>query len=592
MSITFKDLLVRHTVADLKALMDHLPGADRVGLKDELIDRILLAMSGPELKAIFSRLDPMQQAAIAEAVHHPLGEYASQRFHAKYHAAPAFVIETKDAYGRADKKNSALCLFIHYVSELSRQMVPPDLQAQLKAFIPVPPSVTLESTDDSPCEENLTTRMTEREALQELMVMLRTIDQERIQVSEKTALPSSATLRLITEKLVGGDFYPWIEKKDKWDQQVGPIKAFAWPMLLQAGGLAVRTGSRLVLSPQGIKALSAKPAEVLRGLWRKWLKTTIIDEFSRVDEIKGQSAKGRVMTAVAPRRAIIDDALRNCPIGRWIAVDDFSQFMRASDRVFAVTHNPWKLYLSERQYGSLGYEGSGGWNILQDRYILALLFEYAAALGLIDVAYFHPAGACDDFRSLWGTDEMTFLSRYDGLNDFRITALGAYVLGITEDYRPIAVPSTVKLSVLQSLRVNVTQGTLGVEEAHLLEIWAEQDSPGYWRLDQEKSLSATEKGYDILELKGFLESRDNMPLPDSVEAFIRQCERNGKALRVVGSAVLVECRDAETAGVIAAHKETGSLCQRSGTKMLVVRIEHLDKLRERVHNLGFGLVAG
>ena len=55
-----------------------------------------------------------------------------------------------------------------------------------------------------------------------------------------------------------------------------------------------------------------------------------------------------------------------------------------------------------------------------------------------------------------------------------------------------------------------------------------------------------------------------MPLPESVESFIRQCERNGKALKVVGSAVLVECRDAETADAIAAHKETGSLCQRAG----------------------------
>jgi hypothetical protein len=39
----------------------------------------------------------------------------------------------------------------------------------------------------------------------------------------------------------------------------------------------------------------------LRGLWNKWLKTTILEEFSRIDAIKGQASKGRVMTAVAPR---------------------------------------------------------------------------------------------------------------------------------------------------------------------------------------------------------------------------------------------------------------------------------------------------
>jgi hypothetical protein len=108
------------------------------------------------------------------------------------------------------------------------------------------------------------------------------------------------------------------------------------------------------------------------------------------------------MTAVAPRRAAIEETLRACPIGRWIAVDDFSRFMRASDRVFAVTHDAWKLYLCERQYGSLGYDGSGGWNILQDRYILALLFEYAATLGLVDIAYAIRPKRWLDFKDLWG----------------------------------------------------------------------------------------------------------------------------------------------------------------------------------------------
>ena len=122
--------------------------------------------------------------------------------------------------------------------------------------------------------------------------MLRTIEQARIQVSEKTALPGTAALRVLSEKLAGGDFYPWVEKKNKWDQEIGPIKAFAWPLLLQAGGLALRAGGRLALSPAGVKAMSAPPAEVVRGLWRKWMKTTLFNEFSRVEAIKGQNAKG------------------------------------------------------------------------------------------------------------------------------------------------------------------------------------------------------------------------------------------------------------------------------------------------------------
>ncbi len=46
-------------------------------------------------------------------------------------------------------------------------------------------------------------------------------------MSEKTALPGTAALRVLSEKLAGDDFYPWVKKKNKWDQEIGPIKAFA-----------------------------------------------------------------------------------------------------------------------------------------------------------------------------------------------------------------------------------------------------------------------------------------------------------------------------------------------------------------------------
>ena len=103
--------------------------------------------------------------------------------------------------------------------------------------------------------------------------------------------------------------------------------------------------------------------------------------------------------------------------------------MQAAGFRFEVTHDPWSLYICDPQYGSLGYDGYGGWNILKERHLLCLLFEYAAPLGMIDIAYEHPAGARGDFHGQWGTDDLTFLSRYDGLRYFRLTTLGEFILG-------------------------------------------------------------------------------------------------------------------------------------------------------------------
>jgi hypothetical protein len=113
-----------------------------------------------------------------------------------------------------------------------------------------------------------------------------------------------------------------------------------------------------------------------------------------VEAIRGQTGKGkRGLTAVADRSEAVADALADCPPGRWVALDELFRYMRAAGHRFEVTRNAWTLYIGEAGYGSLGYDGCGAWTILQARYALCLLFEYAATLGLIDVAYVPPAGA-------------------------------------------------------------------------------------------------------------------------------------------------------------------------------------------------------
>ena len=59
--------------------------------------------------------------------------------------------------------------------------------------------------------------------------------------------------------------------------------------------------------------------------------------------------------------------------------------------------------------------------------------------------------------------------------------------------------------------------------------------------------------------------------------------------RVAGTAVLIECHDAETAAAIATHRETAALCLRAGDRQLVVRLEHEEKFRGLVRMLGFGM---
>ncbi|MCI4430016.1 MAG: hypothetical protein JHC40_12710 [Burkholderiales bacterium] len=592
---TLSEALARKTVDELKALAALLPQVARAGRKDELIAAILSHLDGEALRSLWQRLDEMQQLAVAESLYTPGGLFDSQLFRAKYGALPRFSVaagDDKRSFGRRYEPPTPLCLFLY--RDALQQSLPLDLGERLRRFVPEPAAASLRLTESLPDrvdDEPLTVRCTEREAIVDLPLLLRLADQGKLQVSDKTSQPGTTTLRLLADKLSGGDFYGPAAAPLQCEHEIGPIKAFAWPLLLQSAGLTQRSANKSALSPAGRKALSAAPADVLRAVWQKWLKSTLLDEFSRVDMIKGQKSKGRVMTAVAPRRATIAVALQDCPVGAWIAVDEFSRFMQAADLGFEVAHDPWKLYLSEPEHGSLGYEGSHTWDILQLRYLLCVLFEYAAVLGVIDVAFVNPESARQNFRDLWGADELAFLSRYDGLVYFRLTSLGAYCLGLSQTCSVAVTQPRAGLSVLPSLTVNVVRGSLAPEETLVLETWASPIGDTAWLLDRQKALAAVERGHAASELGEFLRSRDDQPLPETVEGFMRTTQELGKALRVVGPALLIECADSEIAARIAAHPETAGLCSLAGDRRLLVRAEHEDRFRLRVRVLGYGMSA-
>jgi hypothetical protein len=570
--------------------MRWLPDASPTGKKDQLVGAILRSLAGDGLRALWDRLDDIQRMAVAETAYALDGFFDGNRFRAKYGRLPDFTIKENGRRHSDYGPPTALGLFLYHQDGC--YSLPVDMRERLRTFVPEPEPVRLNTIDTLPekiGESRLTVRHTERDAMVDLSVLLRLTDQGKIQVSDKTSVPGSATLRLLTENLGGGDFYSDKPTRHQRDQEVGPIKAFSWPLLFQAAGLVQGNGSKLALSTAGRKALTSSPASVLGTIWNKWLKSSLFDEFSRVDVIKGQKSKGHVMTAVAPRRAAITEMLRLCPVGAWIDVDDISRFMQATGHTFDVTNNPWKLYISDQQYGSLGHDGFHSWEILQLRYLLCLLFEYAAALGVIDVAYIEATGARTDFGDLWGTDDLEFLSRYDGLMYFRVTPLGAWCLGLVDDYTPAPIQPSVKLSVLPSLQVNVVGGSLSPEESLTLDTWAVEATDKSWRLDRQKAVGAIEKGHDIAELRAFLQAREDQPLSETVESFIQTTGKQGKALKVSGTALLIDCENAEIASMIATRKETAGLCLRAGDRQLVVRLENEEKFRNLLRILGFGM---
>lgn len=594
---TLHEILWDYTVSDLKSRLSLFKVKAKSQRKADVIKAIEEALSN-DLKGALNALSELEKSAVVETCYEPDLIYRESKIKAKYGETPCFR-EVKERvkgevfYSSFGGKLTQINTFVFSSRALRQEVVPSDLAAVVRLMIPEPDAVSVSGMEDLGEEDGVMVRETELEASNEVMALLRLADSGDLRMTNKTGMPTAGGKVKLLECLSNGDFYPsdvaFLKEKKSWQLEIGMIKPVGWGRLLDEGGLLGSAGTRSKLSAAGMKALSQPAHEVIRTLWKKWLTNNTFDEFNRIDEIKGQKSKGH-MTAKPARRKVIAAALKQCPVETWVDVQQLSQFMQAQGFEFEVSGDLWKLYLCDREYGNLGYDGCGGWDTVQFRYLLVLLFEYAATLGLIDIAFVHPEAALDDFRGQWGSDDLEWLSRYDGLRAFRITRLGAWVFGMADKYEKTLPESSLQLSVSSDKTIRVVSGTTQSSDRMLLDTWAESISNDIWRLDSARARGAVERGQSADEFAIFLGKCDEQPLPETVLGFLKNSVKDGQALKNLGAAFIYQCRDADTAAMITSQKSLQSHCYRCGELELVVPEAHISKFKKTIKLLGLGIV--
>jgi len=597
--LTVRQTLQAMTVPHIKQIVALSGRADGTR-KEVLIEQLATILGHPKsVRDIYNRLDDISQKAIQEATHHPRGFLDNGQFEAKFGSRVVWG-EGKSYH----KKPTPIRLLFP-----REGVLPTDVRAILQSFVPAPASLELTGLDilpdraprphlpmrskyhsPNPEEVELRIRPTESDAIADLKTILRLIEAGEVKVGETTRRASNATMDKIRTVLTEGDFYREDEcEKDAWEPSHDlTMKPFAWPLLIQAAGLATTTGSKLQLTPAGRIALTKPAHQVIDQIWSRWSKNKLLDEFNRIDVIKGKNARSG-LTAVEPRRQVIVDGLCGCPPGQWVSIGAFFRYLKASQSQFEIARDPWTLYLWDQESGSFGYTAQYTWETLQGRYTLAFLFEYAATLGLIDVAYISPIGARNDFRDRSGTDDFSSLSRYDGLAFFRVNALGAFCLGLAPTYEPPVPVVERTLRVLPNLDVVAIDRAPPKADALFLERIAEHKSEVVWQLSREKILAAVESGMVFGEVREFLASRIEGELPQTAEVFLSDLGKKADQLEDLGDARIIGCKDSMVALTIVSDRRLKSICQLAGDRQIVFKASDEAAIRKVLRGMGYVL---
>jgi hypothetical protein len=554
------------------------------------------------LADVVARLSGAEKHLLAESAHQER-LISAREFAARYGGQ----CPMPKSYHNWNDEISLLTPFIHYPSrwEDDSPCLVSSLVGPLRGLLPKPEGLQIQTVAQVPkvwpadpqCQEGERLRAmhvfeSERLAPSELARVLRLVQGGKIRVTDATRRPTEATTRIVGEALVVPDFaleMPAADLRSEWDREcytaAGPVRAHAWPVLVQQCGWAKPKSGVLALTEAGKGILQQfTPDKFCAGVAR-YLADSEFDELQRINHIRGQSGKAkRYVSEPGLRKLTIAEALATLPPGRWLKFAEASRIVEAAPECWNVleTERP-ALYFFEPQFGFIT-DNTG----LGRQFLRAVCLESLATLGVLDAAFVYPHRLWPDLHdSLCG--DLPFCGRYDGLFYVRLNPLGAHALGVTDQYdlRPEA--GSKLFRVLPSLDLVLDGGPPNPADRATLELLAAPKNDLVWALDAERMLSHVETGGRLQELRDFLEANAADGLPDAVQSFLRELEAKLGGCRSAREAVLLEWADPALAHFIVSSAGVNRLCFHAGENRLVVPAEHLAAFRRALKRLGFVL---
>lgn len=542
------------------------------------------------------RLAPVERSLLAEAVHND-NRVEPVVFSAKYkvdcpkprpHGGNGSLIHmviSGDRYSTEIEVPQA-------IADLLRPLVPRPTAAKPESVKQIPD--TLDWTDERWRAEPTDIRPIhvfcgERTVFLELRRMLQLVQGGKARVQPKSGRPTPATQRAMTASLAAPDFeleLPAAEC-DEHTLKSGQVRAYAWAMLVQQCGWCKASQGVLKLTREGQRLLQEGSAELLRDGIKRLAMDDKVDELQRINNIRGQTGNARSwMTTPSERREAILGGLAEWPLNEWLAFDEAYRFLNACGYPFTVTEDPTSLYFCEQRYGYITEQDG-----IDRQYMRVLLFESLATLGLVDIAFVYPHFLWPELGGGWGTDDMDFCGRYDGLLYVRMNPLGMYCLGTSDEYTPPPAQKRSLFTLLPNHEIAVAKNQqLLPGDVSMLELFALKKSDHLWRVDRKLILDYLECGGSLDDISRFLaENATEEGIPETVRVFLDDLQARANAVANTEEAWLVEFQDPAVAELVAQDPKCGKLCLLSGDRHVVVAKSHERAFRSAVKKLGYVL---
>lgn len=356
---------------------------------------------------------------------------------------------------------------------------------------------------------------------QDLVGIVKLVDSGKLKITKANEAPTKATVKKINEQLINKEYQigsisiDFITRGDQTTKIYGLYKMFV------AAGVIVLEESTMKLGAEAHTFLALPFVEQIRMLFDAYCKTSRIDEIERIREEK---FKAQYKGSLEKVRSIVLQYLSKAPIGEWINVGDLLDQLYIHSRTFLKdqTFTIYQYSMYDRYY----YAYEGNWGRLESRWIDVMLLEYLAPLGIVDVA----------IGEIWDEDEYTG-EEYNHLEAmyFKITKLGAYILGLTDCYEIESGQIENALWVNDALEVVVEESMKKYSHEMFFEKFCEKqmrEGQSVYKLDFSAMVKLFDQKISVKSVLDYINQESTQEVPPVVAQAFKRWKKDRNKVRI------------------------------------------------------------
>lgn len=412
---SLRDLLEEKTKPDLVKMMKAAGLKYSNRNKLEILDQLEAYLADEKnIEDIWKSLHPFER------------DYVEEYF--KYNEKPSYEILSKiiAKYGLErgffykpwSDQSSMNLLFFHSV-------VPSVVEKHIKKYL-APLEINYETLEEPPLSEKSILNTIGESFAEDFTRVLHLAKIGRLKLTKAKKQPTKKTVQKINEIIPNKEYLLGASGAYGRDLGVenignfnGASRIYSIYMLLLESLLLFAPRDKCEVTPLADSFIKESIERKCKRLFAGYLTSNAIFELSRIPESDYRVEKKGSMENC---RRFIMEQLKKCPAGKWIDATQFVDSLRQIDKNFLLKEVGSIEHYSEKHRGY--FEPWVEWVDVEGRFIEVVLQEYLSVLGIVDTVIVESAGGC------WDYDELPFFK----VEYFRITPLGAFVLGITDEY--------------------------------------------------------------------------------------------------------------------------------------------------------------